>query len=158
LKAYDSIQAWFPFIFGCSKNPYIHYKTMFTCWVSLFCNGFTLGPMAQATLVHIMYPCWESPLWWSLHVLFYLLLFFQTIPPQKRIWKKIKTFEAKKKQPWVSMDLSTNAYWETIPPWHYKIEEKQFHFTSYVENSHKAIDYYIECQNVLLIPCKQIEL
>ncbi len=96
LKAYHSIQAWFPFRFGCSKNPYIHCKTMFTCWVSLFCNGFTLGPTAQATLVHIMYPCWESALWWSLHVLFYLLLFFQTITPQKRIWKKIKTFEAKK--------------------------------------------------------------
>jgi hypothetical protein len=41
-----SIQAWFPFIFGCSKNWYIHCKTMFTCWVSLFCNGFTLGPMS----------------------------------------------------------------------------------------------------------------
>jgi hypothetical protein len=57
----------------------------------------------------------------------------------------------RKKQPWVSMDLSTNAYWETIPPWHYKIEEKQLHFTSYVENSPKAIDYYIECQIFLLI-------
>ncbi len=45
------MQAWFPFIFGCSKNRYIHCKTMFTCWVSLFCNGFTLGPRAQATLM-----------------------------------------------------------------------------------------------------------
>jgi hypothetical protein len=51
LKAYHSIQAWFPFIFGCSKNWHIHCKTMFTCWVSLFCKGFTLGRMAQATLV-----------------------------------------------------------------------------------------------------------
>jgi hypothetical protein len=50
-QVYHSIQAWFPFIFGCSKNGYRHCKTMFTCWVSLFCNGFTLGPMAQATLV-----------------------------------------------------------------------------------------------------------
>jgi len=40
----------FPFIFGCSKNQYIHCKTMFTCWVSLFCNGFTLGPMTHDTL------------------------------------------------------------------------------------------------------------
>ncbi len=31
-------------------------KTMFTCWVALFCNGFTLGPMAQATLVYT----WET--------------------------------------------------------------------------------------------------
>ncbi len=29
------------------KNRYIHCKTIFTCWVSLFCNG----PMVQATLV-----------------------------------------------------------------------------------------------------------
>jgi len=35
------------------KNWYIHCKTMFTCWVSLFCNGFTLGPTAKATLVDI---------------------------------------------------------------------------------------------------------
>jgi hypothetical protein len=34
-----------------SKNQYIHCKTMFTCWVSLFCNGFTHRPMAKATLV-----------------------------------------------------------------------------------------------------------
>ncbi len=40
LKAYQSIQAWFPFVFGCSKNRYIHCKTMFACWVSLFCNEF----------------------------------------------------------------------------------------------------------------------
>jgi hypothetical protein len=53
LKTYHSIQAWFPFIFGCSKNRYIHCKTMFTCWVSVLCNGFTLGPMAQATLVYL---------------------------------------------------------------------------------------------------------
>jgi hypothetical protein len=53
LKAYHSIQAWFPFIFGCSKNWHIHCRTMFTCWVSLFCNGFTLGPMAEVTLVYI---------------------------------------------------------------------------------------------------------
>ncbi len=26
------------------KNPYIHCKTIFTCWFSLFCNGFTLRP------------------------------------------------------------------------------------------------------------------
>ncbi len=32
------------------KIWYIHCKTMFTCWVSLFCRGFTLGPMTQATL------------------------------------------------------------------------------------------------------------
>jgi hypothetical protein len=51
LKAYHSIQARFPFIFGCSKNWYIHCKTMFTCWDSLFCNGFTLGPTAPATLI-----------------------------------------------------------------------------------------------------------
>jgi hypothetical protein len=53
LKAYHSIQAWFPFIFGCSKNQYIHCKTKFTCWVSRFCNGFTLGTRAQATLVEV---------------------------------------------------------------------------------------------------------
>ncbi len=28
-------------------------KTMVTCWVSLFCNGFTLGPMTQTTLVYM---------------------------------------------------------------------------------------------------------
>ncbi len=50
-KAYDSIQ-WFPFTFGCSKNWYLCRKTMFTCWISLFCNGFTLEPTAQATLVY----------------------------------------------------------------------------------------------------------
>jgi hypothetical protein len=33
-----------------------------------------------------------------------------------------------------------------------KIEEKQCHFTSYVENSPKAIDFYIESQKILLIP------
>jgi hypothetical protein len=32
---------------------YLHCKRMFTCWVSLFCNGFTFCPIAQATLVHI---------------------------------------------------------------------------------------------------------
>ncbi len=32
------IQAWFPFIFGYSKNQYIHCKTMFTCWVSMVCK------------------------------------------------------------------------------------------------------------------------
>jgi len=57
LKAYYWIQAWFPFIFGSSKNRYIHCKTMFTCWVSLVmgshCNGFTLGPTAPVTLVYI---------------------------------------------------------------------------------------------------------
>ncbi len=51
MKPYHSIQAWFLCIFGCSKNRYIHCKTLFTCWVSLFCNGFTLGPRAQATPV-----------------------------------------------------------------------------------------------------------
>jgi hypothetical protein len=51
LTTYHSIQAWFPFIFGCSKNLYIHGKTMFTCWVSLFFNRFTLGPTTQTTLV-----------------------------------------------------------------------------------------------------------
>jgi hypothetical protein len=56
LKAYHSIQAWFPFIFDCSKNGYRHCKTIFTCWVSLFCNGFTLGPTAHATLVGIDKP------------------------------------------------------------------------------------------------------
>ncbi len=44
MKAYHLIQTWFPFIFGCSKNWYIHCKTM-----------FTLGPMAQATLILIMW-------------------------------------------------------------------------------------------------------
>jgi hypothetical protein len=29
------------------KIDTIHCKTMFTCWVSLFCNGFTLGPTTQ---------------------------------------------------------------------------------------------------------------
>jgi hypothetical protein len=53
LQAYHSIQAWFLFIFGCSKNRYIHCKTMFTCWVSLFCNRFTLEPTTQATLVYL---------------------------------------------------------------------------------------------------------
>jgi hypothetical protein len=28
---------------------------LFTCWVSLFCNGFTLGPTAQATLVKLIF-------------------------------------------------------------------------------------------------------
>jgi hypothetical protein len=51
LKAYHAMQAWFPFIFGCSKTRHIHCTTMFTCWVSLFCNGFTLGPTAHATLM-----------------------------------------------------------------------------------------------------------
>jgi hypothetical protein len=51
LKDCHSIQTWFPFIFCCSKKQYIHCKTMFTCWVSLFCNRFTFGPRAQATLV-----------------------------------------------------------------------------------------------------------
>jgi len=41
----------FPFIFGCWKNQYIYCETMFTCSVSLFFSRFTLGPMAQATLV-----------------------------------------------------------------------------------------------------------
>jgi hypothetical protein len=53
LKAYHSIQAWFPFIFYYSKNRYIHCKTMFTCSVSLICNGFTLGSTAHATLVYV---------------------------------------------------------------------------------------------------------
>jgi len=44
-------QAWYPFIFGCLKNQYMCCKTMFTCWVSLFCNRITLGPIVQATLV-----------------------------------------------------------------------------------------------------------
>jgi hypothetical protein len=46
LKAYLSYLA-------VQKNRCIHCKTMFTCWVSRFCNGFTLGPTAQATLVYI---------------------------------------------------------------------------------------------------------
>jgi hypothetical protein len=54
-KAYHSIQAWFPFILGCSKNWSVHCKTMFTCWVFVFCNGFTLGPTAHATLVNIKF-------------------------------------------------------------------------------------------------------
>ncbi len=54
-EAYHSIQAWFPFIFGCSKNWYLHCKTMFTCWVSVFCNG----PTAQATLVCTIFKCWS---------------------------------------------------------------------------------------------------
>jgi hypothetical protein len=36
--------------FHISKNTYIHCKSMFICWVSLFCNVSTFGPMAQATL------------------------------------------------------------------------------------------------------------
>jgi hypothetical protein len=36
LKAYHSIQAWFPFIFGCSKNRDMHCETIFTCWVFIF--------------------------------------------------------------------------------------------------------------------------
>jgi hypothetical protein len=32
--------------FGYSKNRYIYYKIMFTCWVSLFCNRFTHRPRA----------------------------------------------------------------------------------------------------------------
>ncbi len=51
MEAYHSIQAWFPFIFGCLKSWYIQWKTMFTCWGPLFCNGFTLGLTTQATLV-----------------------------------------------------------------------------------------------------------
>jgi hypothetical protein len=51
LKGYHSIQAWFHFMFGYSKHRHIHCKTMFTCWVSLFCNEFTLGPTAHATLL-----------------------------------------------------------------------------------------------------------
>jgi hypothetical protein len=58
LKAYHSIQAWFPFIFGCSKFWYIHCKTMFTCF---FCTEFTLGPTAHVTLVMVMFQsqCWK---------------------------------------------------------------------------------------------------
>jgi hypothetical protein len=41
----------FPFIFGYSKNQYIHCETMLICSVSLFFSRFTLGSMAQATLV-----------------------------------------------------------------------------------------------------------
>jgi hypothetical protein len=33
----------FPFIFGCSKNKYIHCKTMFTYWISYFVMGSHLG-------------------------------------------------------------------------------------------------------------------
>jgi hypothetical protein len=36
------------------KIQYMHCKTMFTCWVSLICNGFTLGPTTQATIVIII--------------------------------------------------------------------------------------------------------
>ncbi len=35
------------------KKSILHCKTMFICWVSLLCNGFTLGPTAQATLVYL---------------------------------------------------------------------------------------------------------
>jgi hypothetical protein len=35
------------------KESILHCKTMFICWVSLFCNGFTLGPTAQATVVYL---------------------------------------------------------------------------------------------------------
>jgi len=38
---------------GFPFNSYVHCKTMFTCWVSLFCNGYTLGLMAQVTLVNM---------------------------------------------------------------------------------------------------------
>jgi hypothetical protein len=43
--SFNSIQAWFPFIFGYSNDSYIHCKTMFICWVSLFCSGFTFGTL-----------------------------------------------------------------------------------------------------------------
>jgi hypothetical protein len=44
-----------------------HCKTMFTCWVSLFCNGFILGPMAQATLVYL----WRKVVCWFCFVCTY---------------------------------------------------------------------------------------
>jgi hypothetical protein len=55
MKAYHLIQACFPFIFGCSKYRYIHCKSMLTCWVSLFHNGFTLRLTPQATLIYIKF-------------------------------------------------------------------------------------------------------
>jgi len=73
LKAYHSMQTLFPFIFGCSKNWYIHCKTMFTCRVSLYCNGFTLGPTAQATLVY---------LWNKVVCLFFIVLYLWDPPNQ----------------------------------------------------------------------------
>ncbi len=38
-----SVQARFPFIFGCSKNRIIHCKTMFTCWLPYSVMGSHLG-------------------------------------------------------------------------------------------------------------------
>ncbi len=37
------------------KNGYMHCKTMFTCCVSLFFSGFTLGPRAKVSLVLIKF-------------------------------------------------------------------------------------------------------
>jgi hypothetical protein len=67
------MQTWFPFIFGCLKNWHIHCKTMFTCWVSLFCNGFPLGPTEEATLVY---------LWSRLVCLFCFVLYLWDPPNQ----------------------------------------------------------------------------
>jgi len=38
-------KAWFPFIFGCSKESIHTLQNNVTCWVSLFCNGFTVVAM-----------------------------------------------------------------------------------------------------------------
>jgi hypothetical protein len=56
LKAYHSMQTWFPCIFCCLKNWYIHCKTMFTCCISLYVHtwanstGHTSLSMKQGSL------------------------------------------------------------------------------------------------------------
>jgi len=48
---------------------YIHCKTMIACWVSLFHNGFTLGSMAQATLVIMkLWKKWDDYVKIKLHL------------------------------------------------------------------------------------------
>jgi hypothetical protein len=46
-----------------SKKQYIHCKTMFICWDSPFCSGFTLGPIAHATLVLTMIEYQQKKTW-----------------------------------------------------------------------------------------------
>jgi hypothetical protein len=93
LKAYHLIQAWFPFIFGCSKYGYIHCKTMFTCWVSLFCNRFTLWLTAQATLIYINFLfvldtfTWGNGFFSPFHTRGIIVLFFYAFT-----WKLFETF------------------------------------------------------------------
>jgi hypothetical protein len=44
------------------------------------------------------------------------LTFLSDYHPKKEFGRRLKHLRQRKKQPWVSMDLSTNAYWELIPP------------------------------------------